>query len=292
MSPNFFDPENKKAEIFLKQSNFQKVQQEQIVQGLQCLMPKLWRRLLDKTEECSLYLVEAKNGALEIPLLKTILKMRGSTKEFYLICQGASVAMREAFSRRALQGGLKTPLIEEYQIISFEEPLYIEPRAYIAIAPYEWLDISFWKDTPREHNTLVKFRNSIHHGGAGLLIFPYELGDRLLLLEQIKSSIIAGQDVVEELVHLEIRHQAYIVETIVNIECCFQRGRFSPNEEGEQLLSYLLQVEWKSLSEQAKKNIEIKIRELRAYYQKPKMILQHLYIWIFPGTPHERIATR
>lgn len=291
MELRLFDPDNKKTEVFLKYSNYEKIHREHLVAGLQCLAPRLWKRLLDPDQECSLYLVGAKNGLLEIPFLKATIKQRGSMKELYLTCQGTSAAMRKEFHQRALDGGLSN-LVAEYQVVHFEEPLYIAPLVHIAMAPYEWLDIVAWKNTPREHNSLLKFRNSLHHGGAGMMVFPYQAGDRFLLLQILKSfsssSVTAGEEVVEELCYLQVRHQAYIVETIVNMECCFQRERFRPDQEGEKLLSYLLQVEWQSLPPLAMKKIGEKIAELRAHYEKPKMILQNLYLWIFPGTPHER----
>lgn len=284
-------PDPTSYEVFLKYSNYAKVHWENLSVGLQCLMPGLWQRLLDATQECSLYLVGSKNGFLEIPFLKAAIKQRGSMKELYLTCQGTSAAMREEFRQRALDNGL-TNLVGEYHIVDFENPLYIEPLVHIAVAPYEWLDIDSWKNTPQEHNSLVKFRNSLHHGGAGMMVFPYQAGDRLLLLQILKTfsatTMIAGEEIVEELCYLQVRHQAYIVETIVDTECCFQRGRFRPNQDGEKLLSYLLQVEWQSLPALAMKSIGEKITELRAHYGKPKMILQNLYLWIFPGTPHQR----
>lgn len=284
-----FDPKNKSTETFLKQSNYAEVYEENLSSGLQRLAPRLWRRLSDRTQECLIYLVEAKNGLLEIPLLKAMIQRRSSIKEFYLTCQGTSAVMREEFSQRAIESGFNNLSIE-YQVVRFEEPLYIQPRVHIAMAPYEWLDITSWKNTPREHNSLVKFRNSLHHRGVGLIVFPSLTCDRFLLVQQSNSSfsLVIGEEVVEALLHHEIRHHAYIVETVVNTECCFQRNRFRPTQEGEQLLSYLLQADWKSLSEQAKKNIGIKIMELRAHYGKPQMILQHLFVWIFPGTPRKR----
>ena|GEM_PF-2208178 len=282
------DPNNKKIEIFLKHSNYAKVYQDNLRAGLQYFTPKLWQRLLDKTQECSLYFVEAKNGLLEIPILKKLIQQRGSMKEFHCTCQGVSAVMREEFRQGAMDGELKNLNIE-YQVVHFQEPLYVEPRAHLVVAPYEWLDILSWKNTPREHNSLVKFRNSLYHGGAGLIVLPYRACDRFVLLQKLKlATLIVGEEVVEELCDLEIRHQAYIVATTINTECCFQRGRFRPTQEGEQLLSYLLQTEWRKLSERAKKNVGEKITELRAHYGQPKMILQHLFLWIFPGTPHER----
>ncbi len=333
-------------EVFLKYSNYEKVYSENFITGLQCLAPGLWQRLLDPTQECSLYLVGAKNGLLEILFLKKMIQQRGSMKELYLTCQGPSSAMREEFRQRALDSGLAN-LVAEYQVVQFEETLYVEPLVHIAVAPHEWLDIAAWKNTPQEHNSLVKFRNSLHRGGAGMVVFPYQAGDRFLLLQTLKSfssasptfairdgdlsqytrpqndfqndscmkhtardfenyfetkssqnlihsnsesraTMISGEEVVEELFYLQVRHQAYIVETIVNIESCFQRGHFRPNQDGEKLLSYLLQVEWQSLPKLAVKMIGEKITELRAHYGKPKMVLQNLYVWIFPGTPHKR----
>jgi len=286
---DLFDPKNKKAETFLRQSNYAKVYAENLSVGLRRLAPRLWNRLSDCTQACSFYLIEAKNGLLEVPLLKAMIERRGSMTEIYLTCQGTSAGMREEFSQRAIESGLKNFSIE-YQVIRFEEPLYIQPRVNIAIAPYEWLDITSWKNTPREHNSLVKFRNSLHHNGVGVMVFPCLACDRFLLLQKWgrSSSLIAGEEVVEELLYHEIRHQAYIVETKVNTESCFQESHFDPTEQGELLLSYLLHVDWKSLSEQIKKNIGIKITELRAHYGKPQMILQHLFVWIFPGTPRKR----
>ena len=282
-------------EVFLKYSNYEKVYSENFITGLQCLAPGLWQRLLDPTQECSLYLVGAKNGLLEIPFLKKMIQQRGSMKELYLTCQGPSSAMREEFRQRALDSGLAN-LVAEYQGVHFEETLYVEPLVHIAVAPHEWLDIAAWKNTPQEHNSLVKFRNSLHRGGAGMMVFPYQAGDRFLLLQTLKSfssaTMMIGEEVVEELFYLQVRHQAYIVETIVNIESCFQRGHFRPNQDGEKLLSYLLQVEWQSLPKLAVKMIGEKITELRAHYSKPKMVLQNLYVWIFPGTPHKRDLER
>ncbi len=282
-----FDLNNKKREAFLEHSDYAKVYEEHLMATLQRLMPTLSGRLSNEKQECSLYLVDAKNGLLEIPLLKNIIKQRGSIKEFYLTCQGVSGTMRKEFIQRAIESELGN-LVKDYQVVSFEDPLYTCPMAHLAIAPDEWFDIVSWKNTPREHNSLIKFRNSFRTNGAGLLVFPYHAGDRSLLLQEIKSAVIAGEEVVEELVHLEVRHQGYILETIVNTECCFQRGRFYPNQEGELLLSYVLQVEWTLLSPQVKKNIGEKVTEFRAHYGKQQMILQHLFIWIFSGTPHER----
>ena len=284
-------PDPTSYEVFLKYSNYAKVHGENLSAGLQSFAPKLWQKLLDPTQECSLYLVGAKNGLLEVPFLKSLIKQRSSMKELYLTCQGTSPAMREEFRQRELDSGL-TNLVAEYQVVHFEDPLYIQPLVHIAMVPYEWLDIVSWKNTPQEHNSLVKFRNSLHHGGAGMMVFPYQAGDRFLLLQTLKAfssvAMIIGEEVVEELFYLQVRHQAYIVETIVDTECCFLRGRFRPNQDGEKLLSYLLQVEWKSLSPLAMKKIGEKITELSAHYGKPKMILQNLCIWIFPGTPHKR----
>ena len=284
-------PNPTSCEIFLKYSNYAKVHGDNLSAGLQCFAPKLWQRLLDPTQECSLYMVGAKNGLLEIPFLKAMIKQRGSMKELYLTCQGSSSAMREEFRQRALDSEL-TNLVGEYQVVHFEDPLYIEPLVHIAVAPYEWLDIAAWKNTPQEHNSLVKFRNSLHRGGAGMIVFPYQAGDRFLLLQLLKpfssATMIAGEEVVEELCYLQLRHQAYIVETTVDTECCFQQGRFRPNQDGEKFLSYLLQVEWQSLPKLAMKSIGEKITELSTHYGKQKMILQNLYLWIFPGTPHKR----
>ena len=123
-------------------------------------------------------------------------------------------------------------------------------------------------------------------------ILPYQAGDRFLLSQKLQSfsthAMSAGEDVVEELCYLRVRHQAYIMETTVDTECCFHRGRFCPNQDGEKLLSYLLQVEWQSLPKLATKSIGEKITELAAHYEKRKIMLQHLYLWIFPGTPHKR----
>lgn len=283
--------DSKKIEIFLKCSNFEKLYEENLSLGLQRLMPSLWKRLLDEKQECSLYFVGAKNGLLEVPLLKNLIKYRRSIKAFYLTYQGISSAMREEFSQRVKENGF-SKLSPIYQVIPFEDPLYIEPRVHIALNPYEWFDMVSWKNTPREHNTLVKFKNSIHDNGVGLLIFPYRADDRFLLSQKLNflSSMIAGEEVVEELIHLEVRHQAYIVETIVDTESCFEHGCFHPSKTGEQLLSYVLQVEWPSLPEQTKKNIGMKISEFAAHYNKQKMILQHLFLWIFPGTPRKRDA--
>lgn len=279
------------AEVFLKYSNYAKVHWEHLKRGLACSMPKLWQQFLDSTQESSLYLVGARNGLLEIPLLQEIIKQRGSVKEFYLICQGLSSGMRKEFRQRALDSGFIN-LKAEYQVVHFEDSLYTEPLVDIAVAPYEWFDLVAWKNTPQEHNSLVKFRNALHHGGAGIIVLPYQAGDRFLLLQMLKlfspATMIMGEEVVEELFRLQVRHQAYIVETMVDTECCFQRGRFYPNQDGEKLLSYLLQVEWQSLSKSAMKSLGEKIKELRAHYNKPKILLQHLYIWIFPGTPHQR----
>lgn len=285
------DSDNSTREVFFKYSNYEKVCKRTLLAGLQCFSPKLWQRFLTPGKDCLLYIGEARNGLLEVPLLKSLFHERGSLKGCTLVCQGNTMQEKMAFEQYSDLEGLSS-LDKKYQVASVEEAVYIEAQVDIALNPYEWLEITSWRDTPQEHHSLIKFRNTLRKGGIGMLVFPYSRDDRFLLQQQVTSfsyeKIPTGEAVVEELLRRSIRHQAYIVETKANLECCFQRGVFDPNKEGVLLLSYLLQVEWNTLTPLEKKQVREKVLELRAHYGCSQLLLEHLYLWIFPGKPRQR----
>lgn len=146
--------------------------------------------------------------------------------------------------------------------------------------------IKDWKQVERPNNSLVKFAHILSdRSGLGMIALQSATSDRYALSSDYASIFklhpdVAGEELIEELLHLGIPHTSEIVESRLNIASCFNQGQFHPNEEGKHLLSFILRTSWDHLSKETQEHFKRMILSKVQVNGKEELIFRDCYIWI------------
>ncbi len=273
---------------FLKNTDQKAVQKKVILQSLQTNFPYIWQKIQDPTYTFKASFIGVGSGAVEISLVNEWGKAKGAQNHFEIFCEDPSLQMRDEFFAAAEKGGIKEHVVE-YSLIPFEDATYVPPQADLALASHVWYYIKSWRGVERSNNALVKFAQIFsERSGVGLITLHSRTSDRYEISSDYASHFgleaeLAGEEVDAELNNLGIQHKCEIVESHLNIESCFDHSIFNPNEEGKQLLSFILRAPWDLLSEEVQDRAKRIILSQVQANGKEELILRDCYIWISPN---------
>ncbi len=270
---------------FLKNTDQKEVLKRTVLHYLESNLPQIWNRIIDPKYAFRSLFVGVGNGGLEIPLLQEFALTRGTQDNFVTFCEDPSPQMKEAFFIAAKKGRIEDQIVE-YNLDCFEDSSYMPPQVDLALASHVWYYINEWRGIDGEGNSLVKFAKTIsERSGSAMIALHSGTSDRFLLSSTYASLLglkpeLAGEEVAAELSRLGIRHKCVITESHLNIASCFNQGRFNPNQEGINLLSFIFRAPWDQLdSSIQEKLLPILLSQVQAN-GKEELILRDCQIWI------------
>ncbi len=272
-------------QTFLKNTDQKIVLRKAILRNLQSQFPHLWEKIQNPNQDFVFGFIGVGNGGVEIAFLQDCAKARGDQSLFRTFCEDPSLQMKEAFFSTIQEQGIED-LIVNYDLHPFEDPAYIAPQVDFALASHVWYYIKNWKQVFSPENSLTKFANMVtERGGVAMIALHSNTSDRYAISSDYLATLqfapeLAGEEVIEELCRLGIPHRCEIVESRLNMQSCFEYDHFYPNEEGKQLLSFLLRAHWETLSSEIQERAkQIILSQVELNGQK-QLILRDCHIWI------------
>lgn len=270
---------------FLKNTDQKGVLKRTVLHYLQTDFPQIWSRIQDPDYAFTSLFVGVGSGGLEIPLLQEFALARGMQNNFVTFCEDPSPQMKEAFFIAAKKEGVEDQIVE-YNLALFEDPSYMPPQADLALASHVWYYVNEWRGVEAQGNSLVKFAKTLsERSGTGMIALHSGTSDRFLLSSTYASLLglkpeLAGEEIAAELFRQGIQHKCVITESHLNIASCFNQGRFDPNEEGINLLSFIFRAPWNKLDPSIQERLlPILLSQVQAN-GKEVLILRDCQIWI------------
>ncbi|KAA8881863.1 class I SAM-dependent methyltransferase [Nocardia colli] len=282
-----FDSAQEPPAASFRHTDHMQVQLHATVDGIQRHAPMTWQLSMDREREFYASFIGAGNGDFEIPLIQSLAARRGAVDGLLVYCSDISPTGRAEFLARARTAGVGTA-VQQYEIVSFEDPGHRPQRADLLIAADVWHHIERWRDIPDIFNSLVKFQHSVRDRGAGLITLASKRCDRYRLAAHLAAIGLRtvpeppGEAVAEECALLGLPYRTELVEAHTDLSACFDGEKFQPDQEGRQLLTFLLEVDWDELPEFAKNSVERKLLGITTGNRAATLIRRELYVWIFP----------
>lgn len=266
---------------FLRHTDQKYVTQRAIIEGLQNFFPSVWKRVTNPEDEICILYAGVGNGGVEISLTKQFIAARGDNKDgINLYCEDPSIQMKEQFYIAARQADILAT-VKEYDLERLED--YQPPPVDLAIVSHVLYYVEDWD------NVLLKLTNAVTtRRGVVLLTHQSKKSDNFQIRARYSPRVHPGlqehygEEITATLDRLGIRYLAYIVDAHTDIHECFQEGRFNPTSVGEQLLTFILRMPWRTLSDEIKEEFAVSLSNIVANNHEQVMIFRDLYIWI-PG---------
>ena len=200
--------------------------------------------------------------------------------------------MHDSFIKNLKQyttAGFNLRLASKPSMEEVESKKFCIRKSHLILAIHSLYYVSDWQNgLSKSGNVLSKIKNSLASGGVALIALNSKKSDKNLFENQFtplvhgkKITIPSGEKIINALKRLKVKFSHEIVPCILFLDSLFKKNTFKPNPDGEKLLSFMIQKNWKKVDKKLRKKIGAYItKKARRLGNRRVFITKDCYIWI------------